>query len=778
MGGGLADSKRRLKVARNWLLVSFVVFMFLIVVVGLTVPKIKNLGIYADHNPIIVTGDGSFSASNGVTVGSGSERDPYIIDGWSISTSDSNGIMITDTNSYIVIRNVTLVGDYYGDTKAGVIIQNASHIRIENLTVTGFQTGVLVKGAHVSPVSGIDLTRCSIYSCLDAIVIQNATDVRVELSCLTDLQRSGLAIEDCSSVEVLSVDLRGYADAFSSYYSRSTFIRPMAGISLRNTDNATIFDNLIYDGGGTSLIDSMEAIRCSNVTISGNSVRYSYINSVNISACTNLAFDNNSFTSVRVGESDNCTFVDNRVNELDLDNAADIRVARNAFSSYFGRVIAQSITRTTIEGNLEGSSFSIIARGSQNTIVDNVLSYISVGGQHITVEGNRIVSDGKTTPAGLIAQYADHLKIWNNSIFNNSLVNTQYGVSLTFCSNVSILGNNISERIWISHVTDSIVAGNIMLNASIFPFIDSSVTWNNAYPLGGNFWSQYAGADLHSGVNQNQPGPDGIGDAPYPVAPSSTDEYPLMNPAGVSDATPPLTAVTLEGYVGNRLWFTSLVNLSLSATDNIAGVAATYYRIDSTAWTAYQQAVQISDDGRHVVECYSVDHQGNIEPTRRTTVKIDTQAPESLQAAHVLYRLKDTKSAMVEVRFTDSGSGMSGYIFTTPNWYRNVQFAVPFAQNVLSNGINIIDVYARDAAGNVNSITVEFQNSLNENRDLLSSSGPYGPWFVVAIIADIGILIAAYELQHRIKPPRGRSDQGGVDKETVVDGYPKYLKRM
>jgi hypothetical protein len=55
-------------------------------------------------------------------------------------------------------------------------------------------------------------------------------------------------------------------------------------------------------------------------------------------------------------------------------------------------------------------------------------------------------------------------------------------------------------------------------------------TWDDGYPSGGNYWSDYAGVDLFSGPYQNQTGSDGIGDTPYFIRANNTDNYPLMNP--------------------------------------------------------------------------------------------------------------------------------------------------------------------------------------------------------------------------------------------------------
>jgi len=74
--------------------------------------------------------------------------------------------------------------------------------------------------------------------------------------------------------------------------------------------------------------------------------------------------------------------------------------------------------------------------------------------------------------------------------------------------------------------------------------------WDNGYPSGGNYWSDYNGTDLFSGPYQNETGSDGIGDTPYGIDENNQDRYPLMKPypwgphdVGVTSTTTSKTVV-------------------------------------------------------------------------------------------------------------------------------------------------------------------------------------------------------------------------------------------
>jgi parallel beta-helix repeat protein len=62
------------------------------------------------HEPIIILGDQGFTPESGVTGGSGTAEDPYIIEGWEIDAQGRFGIYIERTEAYFIIKNCKIYG--------------------------------------------------------------------------------------------------------------------------------------------------------------------------------------------------------------------------------------------------------------------------------------------------------------------------------------------------------------------------------------------------------------------------------------------------------------------------------------------------------------------------------------------------------------------------------------------------------------------------------------------------------------------------------------------
>lgn len=112
-----------------------------------------------NHTPIVIDGNDDFTSENGVTGGSGTEEDPFIIEDWVIvgNGSTSYGIWINNTDAYFVIRNCAL--SYFdGEFHSGIRLSNVVNGRIENC-----ETFENYDGIYVVYSSYIDIVNCSCY---------------------------------------------------------------------------------------------------------------------------------------------------------------------------------------------------------------------------------------------------------------------------------------------------------------------------------------------------------------------------------------------------------------------------------------------------------------------------------------------------------------------------------------------------------------------------------------------------------------------------------------
>ncbi len=101
-------------------------------------------GATTDRGPISIIGDDAFNSTNGVTSGSGTDADPYIISGWNFNCTHSKGIYIENTKKPFVIRDCTFFVIGYSSAQKSVDLFNASNGKVYNLTTNTSRHGVWV----------------------------------------------------------------------------------------------------------------------------------------------------------------------------------------------------------------------------------------------------------------------------------------------------------------------------------------------------------------------------------------------------------------------------------------------------------------------------------------------------------------------------------------------------------------------------------------------------------------------------------------------------------
>ena len=188
-----------------------------------------------------------------------------------------------------------------------------------------------------------------------------------------------------------------------------------------------------------------------------------------------------------------------------------------------------NISGNNIVNNFEGVSLFAFSNStiSRNNIANNDHGMYLHSSLNNTISENNITANSYH---GIFLVCSS-----NNIMSRNNIANNEWGMRFTASSNNTITENNIRANswngIWLRESSSNSFYHNNFIDNNQQVYIETSGYvnfWDNGYPSGGNYWSDYTGVDLKSGPNQDQPGSDGIGDTPYVIDENNTDRYPLM----------------------------------------------------------------------------------------------------------------------------------------------------------------------------------------------------------------------------------------------------------
>jgi parallel beta-helix repeat protein len=212
--------------------------------------------------------------------------------------------------------------------------------------------------------------------------------------------------------------------------------------------------------------------------------------------------------------------------------------------TFTGNIYNSSIVAERNNITLDGAGYTLQGTGAQNSVGIDLSRRTNVTVHNIQIKAftNGIWLNDST----------------NNTIYGNNITtNTAYGILLSNSSNYNtIFANNVTNNgdgIYLygySYVPSNnrIYHNNFINNSQqVSSNTASRNAWDDGYPSGGNYWSNYTGVDNKSGPYQNLTGSDGIGDTSYIIGVNNSDNYPLMNPWTPPDIA--ITSVTLSKAV-------------------------------------------------------------------------------------------------------------------------------------------------------------------------------------------------------------------------------------
>jgi large repetitive protein len=153
------------------------------------------------------------------------------------------------------------------------------------------------------------------------------------------------------------------------------------------------------------------------------------------------------------------------------------------------------------------------------------------------------------------------------------------------------------------------------------------------------------------------------------------------------DSKAPVTTTNLEDK-----WYQESVTVELTVKDETSGAASTFYSVNGSDFMEGQE-ITLEANGIYEVSYYSVDKAGNIESTQTQTVKIDSEAPVTLDNVSDSWSKTTFK---VELNPTDNLSEVDKTYYSI----NGSEFIEGTSFEVSEEGINEITYYSVDKAGN------------------------------------------------------------------------------
>ena len=165
----------------------------------------------------------------------------------------------------------------------------------------------------------------------------------------------------------------------------------------------------------------------------------------------------------------------------------------------------------------------------EHLTIGKSLSLIGENKLYTTIDGNSTgdvvsITSDDTRIVNFTIQYGysgiSLLHCRNNSISSNILLNNNRGVAVN-CSDDNLFFHN-------DFVNNAQQVYDYSWEKIDYP--PSINIWDDGYPSGGNYWSNYIGNDTYSGPFQDVVCSDGLGDMPFEIDQNNEDSYPLMLP--------------------------------------------------------------------------------------------------------------------------------------------------------------------------------------------------------------------------------------------------------
>jgi parallel beta-helix repeat protein len=391
-------------------------------------------------------------------------------------TSDTDGIVIETDNIVVDGAGYTVQGT--ASSRAwgsgnGITLTGRTNVTIQNTTIKAFDAGICLSLSSGNSISGNTFANNGLFvwdsygNVVKGNIVNGKPLVYVE-------GMSDYAVDDAGQVILVNCD--------NIRVENLSLSNASVGVELWSTNNTKIANNTLTANNW----DGLDLYFSSNNSISGNNVTANNWLGIELyDSCNNNVVSGNN--------------VANNVEGIELYDSCNNNVVsgNNVANNEWGIWLYESSNNSLSGNNVTTNNGDGVNNG------DGI--YLCSSSDNNVVSGNNITANNG---AGI---YLDSCN--NNVVSGNNVANNGYGIRLSYSSN-----NYVFHNSFVNNIIQVVL-------------MDAGVNiWDDGYPSGGNYWSDYNSSDLFSGSHQNETGSDGIGDTPYIIDASNIDNYPLVQP--------------------------------------------------------------------------------------------------------------------------------------------------------------------------------------------------------------------------------------------------------
>ena len=425
----------------------------------------------------------------------------------------NQSIVVERNNTVIDGAGYTLQGIGNG---TGISLSGRSNVTIKNTIVKGWTYGIFLAFSVGNTVSNNTVTSNPEVG----VLVFNSNSNIVSDNKVTLNDKCGICV---------------YAYSYYNNINDNTVTsNEWTGILVDHSGNNTISSNTVTSNGlGIPVV-----LECHDNIIIGNRVWNNSLFGITLRISSGNTLRDNNMTDNRYnfGVYSDLNRVSDYIQDIDTSNTVDgkpiyywVNQRDKQIPADAGHVHAVNCINITVEDlnitkNREGVRFV----NTTDSTIRNVTALNNNVGIHLILSSGNTISGSTITSLGWYRNFTDLFFgppgwMWgwgiglgnssDNTLSGNTITNNDLGVSLEDSSSNTIYHNNFINNKVQANVT------SVYIN-----------TWDDGYPSGGNYWSNYTDVDLYSGPYQNETVSDGIWDHPYVLDANNTDRYPLMIP--------------------------------------------------------------------------------------------------------------------------------------------------------------------------------------------------------------------------------------------------------